>query len=134
MKLLKNNEFIEHELKINIHRFKTYLDWRFYLRQKQSDQNIQELIQELKELGFQTIGEIDELIRHSTEILKQYESEQFSKHHFDGVGATRICIGLQYPVIGKKRSSKYFISEFEKYHNIVRGKFIPEHPVKTVRI
>ena len=132
IKLLKNNEFVDHELKINIHRLKTYLNWRFYLRQKQSDQNIQELVYELEELGFQTIGEIDEIIRHSTEILKQYEYEQFSKRHFDGIGATRICIGLQYPVIGKKRSSKYFISEFEKYYGMVKGKFTPTHLIKTV--
>ena len=132
IKLLKNNEFVDHELKINIHRLKTYLNWRFYLRQKQSDQNIQELIYELEELGFQTIGEIDEIIRHSTEILKQYEYEQFSKRHFDGIGATRICIGLQYPVIGKNRSSKYFISEFEKYYGMVKGKFTPTHLIKTV--
>ena len=133
IKLLKNNEFIEKELKINIHRFKLYLDWRFFIRQKQSDQNIQELVQELEELGFQTIGEIDEIIRHSTEALKQYESEQFSKRYFDGVGATRICVGLQYAEIGKKRSSKYFISEFEKYHNMIKGKFIPTRPIKMVR-
>ena len=129
IKLLKNNKTVEKELKINMHRFKIYLDWRFYIRQKQSDQIIQELVKELKELGFQTIGEIDEIIRHSTEILKQYESEQFSKRHFDGVGATRICIGLQYPEIGKKRSSKYFISEFEKYHSIIKKKFIPTHSI-----
>ena len=132
-KLIKNNEYSEKELEITIHRFKTYLDWRFYIRQKQSDQNIQELVEEIKELGFQSIGEIDEIIRNSTEVLKQYENEQFSKRHFDGVGAVRICIGLQYPDLGQKRSSKYFISTFDKYNNIARGKFIPEHPIKMVR-
>lgn len=133
IKLLKNNEYSEKELEINIHRFKIYLDWRFFIRQKQSDQNIQEFIEELQDLGFQTIGEIDEIIRNSTEILKQYENEQFSKRHFDAVGATRICIGLNYPDLGNKRSSKYFLSGFEKYNNIVKGKFIPEHLIKMVR-
>ena len=133
IKLLKNNEYSEKELENNTHRFKIYLDWRFYVRQKQSDQSIQEFVKELQDLGFQTIGEIDEIIRNSTEILKQYENEQFSKRHFNAVGATRICIGLNYPDLGKKRSSKYFLSEFEKYNNIARGKFIPEHPIKMVR-
>ncbi len=134
IKLLKNNEYSEKELEINTHRFKTYLDWRFAIRQKQSDQNIQEFVEELQDLGFQTIGEIDKIIRNSTEILKQYENEQFSKRHFDAVGATRICVGLNYSDLGKKRSSEYFISQFEKYNHIARGKFIPEYPVKMVRI
>ncbi len=133
VKLLKNNEYSENELVINTHRLKIYLDWRFFIRQKESDQNIQELTKELKELGFQTIGELDEVIRNSTEILKQYEDEQFSKRHFDIVGATRICVGLNYPEIGQKRSSKYFLSKFEKYNHIARGKFIPEHPIKMAR-
>ncbi len=133
IKLLKNNEYFEKELEINIHRFKIYLDWRFFIRQNQSNQNIQEFVEELQDLGFQTIGEIDEIIRNSTEILKQYENEQFSKRHFDAVGAARICIGLNYPDLGKKRSSKYFLSEFEKYNNMARGKFIPEHSIKMVR-
>ncbi len=132
VKLLKNNEFADKELKINIHRFKLYIDWRFYLRQKQSDQKIQELVDELEELGFQTIGEIDEIIRNSIETLKEYEKEQFSEHHFDGVGATRICIGMCYPKVGKRRSSKFFISKFEKYYDIVKGRFIPTYPIKMV--
>lgn len=132
VKLLKNNEFAEKELKINIHRLKLYIDWRFYLKQKHSDQKIESLVQELEDLGFQTIGEIDEIIRHSTEILEQYEGEQFSKHYFDGVGSTRICIGMHYPKIGKNRSSNFFISEFEKYYDIVKGKFIPTYPIKMV--
>ncbi len=133
IKLLKNNEYSEKELENNMHRFKIYLDWRFYVRQNQSDQNIQEFVKELQDLGLQTIGEIDEIIRNSTEILKQYEDEQFSKRHFDTVGATRICIGLNYPDLGKERSSKYFLSEFKKYNNIAKGKFIPERPIKMVR-
>lgn len=133
IKLLKNNEYSEKELEINIHRFKIYLDWRFFIRQKQSDQNIQEFVEELQDLGFQTIGKIDEIIKNSTEILKQYENEQFSKRHFDAVGATRICIGLNYPDLGKKHSSKYFLSGFEKYNNIARGKFVHEYSIKMVR-
>ncbi len=133
VQLIKNNEYSEKELEITIHRFKTYLDWRFPIRQKQSDQNIKELVQEIKELGFQTIGEIDEIIRNSTETLKQYENEQFSKRHFDGVGAVRVCIGLHHSDLGRKHSSKYFISSFGKYNNMAKGKFIPEHPIKMVR-
>jgi len=133
IKLLKNNEFADKELKINIHRFKLYIDWRFYLRQKQSDhQKIQELVDELEELGFQTIGEIDEIIRNSIETLKEYEKEQFTKHHFDVIGATRICVGMCYPKAGKRRSSKFFISKFEKYYDIVRGRFIPTYPIQMV--
>ena len=120
-------------MEITVHRFKTYLDWRFYIRQKQSDQNIEELVQEIKELGFQKIGKIDEVIKNSTEVLKQYENEQFSKLHFDGVGAVRICIGLHYSDLGQKRSSKYFISEFDKYNNLARDRFIPEYTIKMVR-
>ena len=105
----------------------------FYIRENQSDQNISELIEELQNLGFQPIGEIDEIIINSTEILKQYESEQFSKRHFDAVDATRICIGLNYSELGKKHSSKYFLNEFEKYNRIARSKFIPKHSIKIVR-
>ena len=131
--LIKNNEYSKKELEITTHRFKTYLDWRFHIRQKQSYQNIKELVQEIKELGFQRIGEIDELVRNSTEILKQYEDEQFSKRHFDEVDAVRICIGLNYPALGEKRSSKYFINTFDKYNNLAKDGFIPKHPIKMVR-
>ena len=133
VQLVKNNEYSEKELEITIHRFKIYLDWRFYIRQKQSDQGIEELVQEIRELGFQTIGEVDEIIRNSTEVLRQYEDEQFSRRHFDEVDAVRICIGLHYPDLGQKHSSKYFIRIFEKYNNIARGKFIPERPIRKMR-
>ena len=132
-KLVKDNEYPKKELEITIHRFKTYLDWRFYIRQKQSDQKILELVKELQKLGFQRIGEIDEIVRNSTEVLKQYEEEQFSKYHFDLVDSIRICIGLSYPDLGQKHSSKYFINSFNKYNDIVRASFIPEHPIKMLK-
>ena len=130
--LIKNNEYSEKELKINMHRLKTYLDWRFHLRKKQSDLIIQELTDELTGLGFTTIEEIDGIIRNSTEILRQYENEQYQSRYFNGVGAVRICIGLHYPSLGQKRS-KYFISMFDKYNTMARSRFVPEHPIKMVR-
>ena len=121
VKLLKHNTFPKNKLQINTHRFKTYLDWRFFMRAKPSDLIIHEFIQELGELEFQTIGEIDEIVKHYTEIFKQYENQQFSAYHFDAVDAIRICIGLHHPKLGKKHSSKYFVNEFDKYHNLARG-------------
>lgn len=127
IKLLKDNEFVEKELNINIHRFKTYLDWRFVLRAKQSDQRIQELVEELEGFGFRTIGEIDKIIRNSVEVLKRYEIDQFSHRYFDIVDSTRICVGLNYPEMGARRSSKYFVNTFEKYNKMLKDTFIPRH-------
>ena len=124
IKLLKNDAFVEQELQINTYYLKEYLDWRFCVRKKSSNLPIQKLVHELEELEFKTIGEVDDMIRNSTEILIQYENEEFSKCHFDIVGATRVCIGLHYPEIGKNRS-KYFISNFEKYNRMARDIFIP---------
>ena len=123
IKLLKNDAFVERELQINTYRLKRYFDWRFHVSRKSSDLYIQKLVNELRELDFKTIGEIDDVVRNSTEILIQYENEEFSKRHFDIVGATRVCIGLHYPKLGKNRS-KYFISNFEKYNRIARDIFI----------
>ena len=133
VKLLKNNEYPRKESKINTHRFKTCLDWRFHLRAKQTDQSILELVEEITEFGFQTVGEIDEIIQNSTEILKQYEDELFSGRYFDVVDAVRFCIGLHYPELGGKRSSGYFVREFEKYNDMAKVKFIPAHRIKTMK-
>ena len=133
VRLLKDNEFVDNKSKITSFRFENYLNWRFVLRKKQSSQLIRELVDELKEMGFRKIGVIDMIIRNSTEVLKIYEAEQFSSLHFDVVGAIRICVGLNYPEMGTRHSSKYFISKFEKYNIMTRDKFIPKHPVRMVK-
>lgn len=129
--LLKDNEYPEGGLGISMHRLKTYLDWRFFLRERQSDLIIGELAEELGGLGFATIGGIDEMVRNSAEILTQYENEQFSARHFDTVEATRICIGLHYPELGNRRSSKYFVRQFGKYNGLARAKFVPGRPIRA---
>jgi len=129
--LLRDNEYPEGGLGTSMHRLKTYLDWRFFMRKRQSDMIIEELAEELGGLGFATIGEIDEIVRNSTETLKQYEDEQFSKDHFDAVGATRVCIGLHYPELGNRRSSKYFVRQFGKYHDLARARFVPGHSIRA---
>ena len=122
--LLKNNEFPKSKFQINFDHLKTYLDWRFFIREKASDQYILEFVKELKKFGFQTVGEIDEIVRNSIQTLAQYENEEFSNCHFNIVDAARICIGLHYPEIGKKQSSKYFIHQFKKYNRIAKSKFV----------
>ena len=82
-------------------------------------------------MGFQTIGEIDELVRNSTEVLYMYEEQRFSRYYLDTVKATRISIGLHYPEIGRVHSSRYFVSEFDRYNGIARETFIPTHPINT---
>ena len=118
VRLLKDNEYPEPKQSTSMHRLKAYLDWRFFMRKRQSDMIIKELAEELAGLGFTAIGEIDGIVRNSTEVLRQYENEQFSKRHFDAVEATRICIGLRYPELGDKRSSKYFVSQFSRYNSL----------------
>lgn len=131
--LLKDDEFADKESAMTFFRLQNYLDWRFVCREKQSGQLIRELVDELKELGFRKIGEIDTIIRNSTEALNLYEAEHFSSLHFDVVGSTRICVGLNYPDMGTKRSSKYFVAEFEKYSTMIKNKSVPERPAGAVK-
>lgn len=131
VRLLKNNEFIDGDIPINMYRLTRYIDWRFF-RPGVTDITSKKIAEELKEFGFQTITDIDLVVKHTTDILKQYEEEQFQKNYFNGAGAIRICIGLHYPKIGKKRSMNYFISDFSKYHTLARKRFIPVHPKQMV--
>ena len=130
LKLARNNQY-EKNTKITFPSFKTWLDWRFPIRGKPPDRPIKQLVKEIKDLGFQNIGEVDEIVRHSTGTLEQYEDEKFSRRHFDVVGAVRVCIGLHYPKLGNNRSSKYFVSEFKKYHSMARKIFTP-HPTNDI--
>ena len=115
VRLLQDNIFAEREWKIDTHHLRQYLDWRFHIRRKPSNMPLQELVDELEELGLRTMGEVDDVVRDSIEASIQYENEEFSKRHFDTVGAVIICIGLRYPEFCKNRS-KYFTSNFAKYN------------------
>ena len=121
IELLQNNRFSKPEQRIDGHRLGRYLDWRFHMREKPGERDIRELAAELKGFGFGTIGEIDGMILHATEVLRQYELEHFSKGHFDGAGAARICIGVHHSTLGKNSGSPFFISEFDKYHRMLDG-------------
>ena len=130
IQLLQNNKFPKPEQKINRHRLKRYLDWRFHMRKKPLEQSIQELAADLKKFGFDTIGKLDEMIMHATEVLRQYELEQFSKRYFNEVGAARICIGVCHGAFGKSPRSVFFISEFDKYHGLLEKEFILPKVIK----
>ena len=137
VKLLKDNEYLKKELKINMHRLKTWLDWRFYTRPRQSDQNIQKLVGEVKKMGFQRIGEIDYIIRNFVEILQMYENKQFSKQYFDTVNAVRICIKLhclegdrKMRLRRRQHPSKHFTDEFKKYCSSIAKQNLFQHITK----
>jgi hypothetical protein len=127
VKLIQNNEFAESEWYLSPEHLKLYLDWRFHLRLGGTDHNLEKLTDELHKIGFKTIGEIDVLIRNSTHVFLQYENEQFSKNYFNSIAATRICIGLNYHKLGRAHDSSFFISDFDKYHVMIKNTFIQSH-------
>ena len=132
VRLLKNSEFSETEWAITSHHLENYLSWRFYLRPIPSEKILEEVINELKEMDFKTISELDDIIRNSVDTLIQYEKEHFSKNHFDCVGALRICIGLHYPKINKDQASNFYIYDSMKFNAIAKTKLIPPSAIKMV--
>ncbi|RNJ77739.1 MAG: hypothetical protein EB830_01490 [Nitrosopumilus sp. H13] len=132
VKFLKNSEFPENELKINIESLEQYMDWRFHMRNGQSRTKIEKVISELTGFGFKTIGEIDGIVEQSIEALEKYEREQLPNKQTSRIGAIRICIGMRYPKIGRDKLSPYHISKFEEYHKMIKNKSISTHPKKTM--
>ncbi len=128
IRLTTGGEFTRPNWKITDQNLRAYLDWRFNQRQKDI-LNVPDFVGELTGLGFQRIGEIDEIIRNTSDILLQYEKEQ-TKDHSD-IDATKICIGMVFPKIGTIPSSGYFITEFDRYYTIIR-KNVPASLLKML--
>lgn len=85
----------------------SYLQWRFPTREAASPLKLEEITHQLTSSGYETIGEIDNMVNKTLHGLHQYEKqyyqkdEFFSKNKIKQVEAIRVCIGLCDPKFGK---------------------------------
>ena len=117
LSLTKIPSFNVSELKIDLHNLKTYLDWRFPLREKSPELTIKKFVDELNSFEYKNIGELDDLIVKSLDVLFVYEYDHFLTKKRTQVGAARICVRLNKPEIGE--ITGYHVSELEKYRDML---------------
>lgn len=130
-RLLASNEFPEPGRDMTTNRLQEYLDWRFVLRRPGATlEKTRDVADELRGMGFRTIGQLDEIIRNTVEILQRYENDQFERRYFDRVDAVRTCIGMHYDSLGDDHGSGFFVREFSRYHGMARKEYSPEFSVQ----
>jgi len=126
LSLTKIPSFNVSEQKIDLHNLKTYLDWRFPLREKSPELTIKKFVDELNSFEYKNIGELDDLIAKSLDVLFVYEYDHFLTKKRTQVGAARICVRLNKPEIGE--ITGYHVSELEKYRDMLLSGKIEDKP------
>ena len=126
LSLTKIPSFSVLDWKINLHNLKTYLDWRFPLREKSPEITIKKFVDELNSFEYKNIGELDDLIVKSLDVLFVYERDHFLTKKRNLVGAARICVRLNKPDIGDLIG--YHVSDLEKYRDMMLSGKIEDKP------
>lgn len=128
-KIVKDNEVIlytdeqifpEPNVEINSESLEQYLRWRFPMKHGATQITYQKMSETLNHIGFEKIGQLDEIIRNASSALKEYE-ETYRKHKLNQIGALRICIGLTNPKLGLDGTSDFYVLDYKKFAGLVRS-------------
>ena len=102
-----------------------YLQWRFPTREGPTPLKVKQVSDELISLGYETIGEIDNIVNKVLNGLHEYEKEYYPKdkkspfkNRMKQVGAIRICIGLSNSKFGRTGATNFYIANFDKFSQI----------------
>lgn len=98
-----------------------YLQWRFPGRKASETNSYEELVEQLSNMGFDSLQTIDRLIVKATNALLQYEKEHppcsIAGAKYDRVGATRVCIALA--DTRNKDSKSFYVIDLNKFRAMI---------------
>jgi len=106
--------FPHKEWELSVKNVEDYLDWRFHMRPPSTHLTIERFIDEVVDIGHNSIGVIDDIVVKHLDQLLDYEQEYFPES-LRRVGAVRVCIGLSDPKLGNNGKSNFYIKNFKKF-------------------
>ncbi len=118
IRLLTDLTYPENNLKITPDNLDEYLRWRFPTRASTTPLKHEKVTDELVTAGFETIGEIDNIVCKSLKVLHRYENVFYSKKKVTQIGVVRMCVGLSNPKFGRKGTTNFYIADLEKFSKI----------------
>lgn len=92
-----------------------YLGWRFPMRQQSTPNTIKRFVDNIIELGYNSIGYVDNMVVNSIDRFIDYEHLYFPEKSHTSIGAVRACIGFSVPKLGKNGKSNFYILDFENF-------------------
>ncbi len=92
-----------------------YLSWRFPMRLQSTPNTIKGFADGIAELGYDSLGYLDDMVVDSLEWLLAYERLYLPEEPRNSVGAARICIGFSDQKLAKDDKSDFHISNFENF-------------------
>ena len=119
--LIHQQTYNQKDLKVTGQTLDDYLQWRFRLLEPSTSTKYEIVSQELNAISIDTIGKLDNIIIKTLDAMQEYANVYHSKIKLRQIGATRLCIGLHNPTLGKNSNSVYYISNPERFLKFVNG-------------
>jgi putative GTP pyrophosphokinase len=105
------------EQEINLDSMTAYLRARLPDRKQSNTEDVSQLVKELSEAGYRTIGQVDDILNRAAPALPAFESDSYpgASGRFRDVGVVRVSIGMVDPTFKAYSSG----SPREKYEKLV---------------
>ena len=110
--------FPEPAWEINIENLKTYLYWRFPTRTEAASISLVLIVYKLLESGYETIGEIDDIVIQTLAVASRCEQDHSPRFGFSTVEFTKICVKLSNASL--ENINVYQVSDLEKYRKMLK--------------
>ena len=107
--------FIYKDMPITPENMEKYQIWRFPMREQSPPATIKTFAGDLLDLDCNSVGCVDDLVISSIDRFLDYEQLYFAEKPHNSIGATRACIGLLDPVLGKNAKSNFHVLYFENF-------------------
>lgn len=119
--LIHQQTYNQKDLKITSQTLDDYLQWRFRLLEPSTPTKYEVVSQEFGAINIDTIEKLDDIIIKSLEAMQEYANVYHSKIKLRQIGASRLCIGLHNPKLGRNSNSVYYISNYDRFSKFVNG-------------
>jgi len=111
--------------KINLDNLSAYVQWKFPDREEMDMENLSGLLSELKELGYQRMNQIDNVIEQTKDAVLLYEKEYPPRDEYDdhfttygGVGMIRVA--LKFARKDYRCHTPDFARKTQKYRHLLK--------------
>jgi len=119
--LTHQQTYNQKDLKVTGQTLDDYLQWRFRLLEPSTSTKYEIVSQEFGAIGIDTIGKLDDIIIKSLDAMQEYANVYHSEIKLRQIGASRLCIGLHNPNLGRNPNSVYYISKYDQFSKFVNG-------------
>lgn len=106
---------------INVDSIASYLNFKFPKRPDPNNSSYYEIVEELTNLGYNTLNDVEKLIERAKNVLETYETENPISPTLgsirDVVGALRVC--LEIGDTNNKKSNSFYVKDISKYRGLL---------------